>query len=53
MFAAFIALIKILATLLKLERFNGLVYLCAIVLNTKSDVDAFIQKYDHISNTLV
>ena len=35
-----------------MERFNRFVYLCAVVLYMQDDVNAFLQKHDHISDTL-
>jgi len=35
-----------------MERFNCFVYLCAVMLFIQDDVHAFLQKFDHITNTL-
>ena len=51
-FKLFIAPRKNLAVALKMERFNRFVYLCAVVLYIQDDVTAFLDKYDHITNTL-
>ena len=52
MFHLFVAPKKNLAVALKMERFNRFVYLCAVVLYMQDDFHAFLQKHDHISNTL-